>query len=496
MISFRSIFVATIFFVCSASTSHAVNVYERWLSPEEQVYLKKQEPRIEDGLYKITRKHVEAKSLSIALLGSGGGYRAMIAFLGFLIGAYQIHLLDASKYMAGLSGSTWTLGSLLVRHMKWGGESKNVLPRFRSQLQKLVAQKFLNFKNLNWKALAIQLGAKWLAYEAMGFRTPIRSADLWGALITNKIMADMPYSGQLVTFSDIQNFLKKIPLYPFPLFSASIKRSIEETKKHGYRWFEVNPFRAGSKEGYIDTEYLGANVFNDGVCTESVLTKEKFEEKLSFWLGIFGSPYDLNPGDIARQVAEAMPIKFGIKSKIVDLIDYLIAKFGLADDNFLPSPICNPTYNIMSSPFFDEKHLLPADAGLAFNLPVPTVGKRGIDMYFICDASSDDMNKYFDELRLAKKYADNNRIPFPSIKHYDKIAPNVLVFKYNENGHISPKIPTVVYFRNPHLFKTTKMSYSKDEFKLLCDDMTKMVTDNKNNIAYEIIHRLEVKAGG
>ncbi|XP_063065067.1 cytosolic phospholipase A2 zeta-like [Engraulis encrasicolus] len=48
----------------------------------------------------------------VALLGSGGGQRAQIAFLGVLWQLAECDLLDSVLYLAGVSGSTWAMSSL------------------------------------------------------------------------------------------------------------------------------------------------------------------------------------------------------------------------------------------------------------------------------------------------------------------------------------------------------------------------------------------------
>ncbi|XP_062390861.1 cytosolic phospholipase A2 gamma-like [Sardina pilchardus] len=48
----------------------------------------------------------------VALLGSGGGQRAHIGFLGVMRQLGREHLLDCMQYVAGVSGSTWCMSSL------------------------------------------------------------------------------------------------------------------------------------------------------------------------------------------------------------------------------------------------------------------------------------------------------------------------------------------------------------------------------------------------
>uniref|UniRef100_A0A7S2SFB5 Lysophospholipase n=1 Tax=Rhizochromulina marina TaxID=1034831 RepID=A0A7S2SFB5_9STRA len=51
------------------------------------------------------------EGLRIAVSGSGGGLRAMVAFSASLLALQHGGVLDATTYVAGLSGSTWTLGN-------------------------------------------------------------------------------------------------------------------------------------------------------------------------------------------------------------------------------------------------------------------------------------------------------------------------------------------------------------------------------------------------
>ena len=49
---------------------------------------------------------------SIAIVGSGGGFRAMVSLSGVYCALKDMGLLDCATYAAGLSGSTWFVVSL------------------------------------------------------------------------------------------------------------------------------------------------------------------------------------------------------------------------------------------------------------------------------------------------------------------------------------------------------------------------------------------------
>lgn len=55
---------------------------------------------------------------NIALLGSGGALRAMIALYGTLVELKKNNILDCITYLAGVSGSTWWVQNA-------GGENKH-----------------------------------------------------------------------------------------------------------------------------------------------------------------------------------------------------------------------------------------------------------------------------------------------------------------------------------------------------------------------------------
>ncbi|MBN3317007.1 PA24C phospholipase, partial [Atractosteus spatula] len=57
----------------------------------------------------------------IAVLGSGGGLRAMVALMGTLTELGAQNLLDTIMYLCGVSGSTWCLTSL-YRNQTWSSE--------------------------------------------------------------------------------------------------------------------------------------------------------------------------------------------------------------------------------------------------------------------------------------------------------------------------------------------------------------------------------------
>ena len=80
------------------------------LHAEEQAYLVKRKPKVKVALEKMLGRSLEDLYVpTIAIVGSGGGYRAMLGTIGSLLAAEKIGLLDATTYITALSGATWAV---------------------------------------------------------------------------------------------------------------------------------------------------------------------------------------------------------------------------------------------------------------------------------------------------------------------------------------------------------------------------------------------------
>ena len=51
---------------------------------------------------------------SIAIMGSGGGYRAMVGYSGAIRALKEMGVFDCATYTVGLSGSTWLVLTAVV----------------------------------------------------------------------------------------------------------------------------------------------------------------------------------------------------------------------------------------------------------------------------------------------------------------------------------------------------------------------------------------------
>uniref|UniRef100_A0A673GQL2 PLA2c domain-containing protein n=1 Tax=Sinocyclocheilus rhinocerous TaxID=307959 RepID=A0A673GQL2_9TELE len=82
------------------------------LNKEEEEFVARRKNTVLQCLQKFNIHCSQDKVPNIALLGSGGGQRAMVALLECLVELDKAGLLDCILYLSGVSGSTWCMASL------------------------------------------------------------------------------------------------------------------------------------------------------------------------------------------------------------------------------------------------------------------------------------------------------------------------------------------------------------------------------------------------
>ncbi|CAM4546917.1 unnamed protein product [Leuciscus chuanchicus] len=82
------------------------------LNNNEEEFVARRRNSVQQSLTKLQIECIEDEVPNIALLGSGGGERAMVGLLGSLVQLQKADLLDCVLYLSGVSGSTWCMASL------------------------------------------------------------------------------------------------------------------------------------------------------------------------------------------------------------------------------------------------------------------------------------------------------------------------------------------------------------------------------------------------
>ncbi|XP_030644474.1 cytosolic phospholipase A2 gamma-like [Chanos chanos] len=210
----------------------------------------------------------------IALLGSGGGERAMVGLLGSLVQLEKCDLLDCMLYLSGVSGSTWCMTSL-YKESNWSRKLEAIQNAFIKRLDRsgvsLWGQVF-----------------KLLEY----FKKDNCSAtDTWAAIIVSNVMREINED----TITDHRDNHGKDP---YPVYTV-IDKQCKYDRLSKDAWFEITPHEAGySLTGaFVDSVCFG-NQFENGK-----IIKEQPEIDMLYLQGLCGSAL-ADMEEILKQIRE------------------------------------------------------------------------------------------------------------------------------------------------------------------------------------------------
>ncbi|XP_042332210.1 cytosolic phospholipase A2 gamma-like [Sceloporus undulatus] len=236
----------------------------RDISDKEKATIGRRKANVQDCLQKLGVNCTMSSVPNIAILGSGGGLRAMIALQGVLVELQKQGLLDAVMYLCGVSGSTWCM-SYIYKHELWVTQ----LPT----LEKKLCDKLTNTAWDPKKALdALVEQCKDDTYSL---------TDLWGNVIVYGMVHELD-DHKLSEERRVSSHGK----VPYPIYAAVDSSKLADNSKiHPEIWFEFTPDEAGfiHSGAFVDMRLFGS-VFENGK-----LRKIKEEKSLSYLRGLWGS---------------------------------------------------------------------------------------------------------------------------------------------------------------------------------------------------------------
>ncbi|XP_067273846.1 cytosolic phospholipase A2 isoform X1 [Pseudorasbora parva] len=473
------------------------------LCPKEKLYRQHRRDRVMLGIKKLL--HMEKPSSLpssphevpvIAVLGSGGGFRAMVGFSGVMKALYESGVLDCTTYVAGLSGSTWYMTSLYSH------------PEFPTKGPEQINQELMNRVNSNPLRLLLPkhitkyVHALW-SKKASG--QPVTFTDIFGMLIGETLIP----ARMDTKLSELQEKINEAQA-PMPLFTClHVKPDVSELKFAD--WVEFSPYEIGmAKYGTFMTPDLFGSKFFRG----NVVKKHK-ENPLHFLMGVWGSAFSIlfnrilgfndvtNGSTMEEELEQIKPehivgedsldndedpqkedeyqaswmqrmvsslfsdsVFFKTREGRAGKVHNFMLGLSLNNNNVPLSSFYetgSPTedeIDAVTDPFeFDRiyepldvksKKIHVVDSGLTFNLPYPLIlrPQRGVDLIISFDFSArpSDSSPPFKELQLAEKWARMNKLPFPKIdpKVFDREGlKECYVFKPKKGER---NCPTVIHF--------------------------------------------------
>lgn len=458
------------------------------IGPEEKEFVALRLTRVQKSLEKIFNITLDQERIpKIGMIFSGGGIRSMLTTTGFLHGAQQTGILDCTLYCATLSGSTWGLASWIASREPISLFKTRVINSLQEGMNQLNEPHELN-PLLNIFITKLLSGQY------------ISAIDIYGAILANTFLSNVIHNPIQATITQTHAHILS-GNYPLPIYTAI------QTYHEPYEWMELTPFEVGSSflKSYIPTWAFG-RTFNNGVSTNYAP-----EQTLGYFLGVFGSAFEVSLKDLVKMSASNLSF-YGnqlpslLATGLKKCLRLILSSF-IGDTRLFPSVLFNYTFGFPHSPTGNTKTVGLVDAGIDFNLPFPPLLRtaRDIDILIVYDSSATITG--VPELKKACAYAQRNNLRFPEISsdHADKQIMNIFM---NQDM----KTPIIIYFPriknnayslhfdpeiciNSSYCNTFNFTYSPEQ-ALLITELPEFTIKQKKHAIYDTIKQVLIQRYG
>lgn len=355
---------------------------------------------------------------TIAMCGSGGGLRAMVAGSGSYCCAQEAGLFDCVTYVAGVSGSCWLQA---LYYSSIGKQNyRKIIDHLKSRIGTHIA--------FPPSALDLLTTAPTNKYLLSGFVEKFQgdpsadpgAVDIYGLLLAARLLVprhDLEVNKNDLKLSNHRAYLAggryPLPIYTAvrheiplevvaskgePVNTAEVEATKERAKQESwFQWFEFTPYE-------LFCEELDAGIPSWGVGRQyqngsSVPHKDNLhppEYHLPFLLGIWGSAFCAT---LAHYYQEIRPVVqgftglVGIDGLIESRIDELakVHPFGPASIPNFVLGLRDQLPSTCPESIFQSARLQLADAGMSNNLPLYPLLREGrdVDILIAFDSSAD-----------------------------------------------------------------------------------------------------------
>ncbi|XP_063803575.1 cytosolic phospholipase A2 zeta [Pseudophryne corroboree] len=407
----------------------------------------------------------------VAVLGSGGGTRAMTSFYGSLQGLQNLNLLDSVTYLSGVSGSTWCMATL-YKEPNWSHEDlQHLISRVRKSVTSSKAHAF-SAERIKYYSQEL------MAMERDGQK--VNFSDLWGLVLEYFLnQKDNPakLSDQQESVCRGQN--------PYPIY-AGINVRLNISGGDFAEWCEFTPHEVGFRKygAFIRTEDFASEFFMGH------LIHRRKEPRICYLQGVWGSAFAANLDEIWARASGTGIRWLNSLTDVIRVIDDC-RRFHFRDSSRLQTRLVMPG-GIVSDLFQDvfksrftagerynftrglylyknyvgvkefvawkgnhldafpnlltpmEENLYLVDGGFSINSPFPLVlqPERDVDVILSFNYS---WCAPFEILHLTTQYCRERGIPFPKItvsEEDEKQPKECYLFMDADN----PRTPIVLHF--------------------------------------------------
>lgn len=392
------------------------------LCREERLFRQKRQEHLVIALAKylnIDENDIEPEDVPvIAVCGSGGGLRALVAGASSYLSAQEAGLFDCVTYTAGVSGSCWLqaiYNSSLARQ-----DFGKLIHHLKSRIGVHIA--------FPPNALKLVTSAPTNKFLLSGFIEKLKGdpgadfgiVDVYGLLLAARLLVpkgDLDVNDRDLKLSN-QRALIADGKHPLPIYTAvrheipldevaeeaaqaneplEVKIKEKAKKEAWFQWFEFTPYETFCEEfgAGIPTYALGRQ-FNDG---HNLLLDTGVglpELRMPLLMGIFGSAFCAT---LSHYYKEIKPIVkgmagFGSLDSMLEGKDDDLVKIHPIGPATIPNFVYGMKGQLPSScpkSVFETDHLQLMDAGMSNNLPIYPLLRpgRGVDIVVAFDASAD-----------------------------------------------------------------------------------------------------------
>ncbi|KAL8853870.1 MAG: hypothetical protein Q9221_001341 [Calogaya cf. arnoldii] len=408
----------------------------RELCIEEKLFQQRRKAHTTRALAKylgIPEEDVQPEDVpTIAMCGSGGGLRALVAGTSSYLSAQEGGLYDCVTYTAGVSGSCWlqalyysTLGkqnyATLLAHLKQRiGTHIAYPPAALSLLTAAPTNKFL--------LSGIVERVKGNPTAEFGL------VDAYGILLAARLFVprgELGVDSRNLKVSNQQEYLVD-GAHPLPIYTAvrheipviekesspknsqpANSQSTEEKarKESWFQWFEYTPYEFWSEEleAGIPSWSVGRQFYN-GIGSVRDNGYSVPELRIPFMLGIWGSAFCATLSHYYKEIRPVVKglVGFGGIDDLLEERNNELVKVHPIDPASIPNYVLGLEDQLPSTAaksIFTSEHLELADAGMSNNLPIYPLLRPGrdVDVLIAFDASADIKNENW--LSVADGYA-------------------------------------------------------------------------------------------
>lgn len=378
----------------------------------------------------------------VAVLGSGGGTRAMSSLYGSLAGLQELGLLDTVTYLSGVSGSTWCI-STLYRDPAWSQVALQG-PIERAQVH-VCSSKMGALSTERLQYYTQELGVR----ERSGHSVSL--IDLWGLLVEYLLYQEE----NPAKLSDQQEAVRQ-GQNPYPIYtSVNVRTNL--SGEDFAEWCEFTPYEVGFPKygAYVPTELFGSELFMGR------LLQLQPEPRICYLQGMWGSAFATSLDEIFLKTAGSglsflewyrgsvnitddcqkpqLHNPSRLRTRLLTpqgpfsqaVLDIFTSRFTSAQSFNFTRGLCLHKDYVAGREFVAWKDTHPdafpnqltpmrdclylVDGGFAINSPFPLalLPQRAVDLILSFDYS---LEAPFEVLKMTEKYCLDRGIPFPSIE--------------------------------------------------------------------------------